>query len=94
MRLFLADLAGLAEHHGTVRGYASGVPGVGGDLVAALRGRLLNPAAVPPLSFRRAAAPALTELVRLRDDAARWQIARGIDQWAPGELGEDHFPSA
>ncbi|MFJ8589264.1 GNAT family N-acetyltransferase [Streptomyces sp. NPDC093595] len=44
-----------------------------------------------PLFFRRAGEHDLPELVRLRDDAARWQIARGIDQWKPGELREDHF---
>ncbi|WP_254886035.1 N-acetyltransferase [Streptomyces sp. NA02950] len=43
------------------------------------------------LSFRRADECDLSELVRLRDDAARWQIAQGINQWKPGELGEDHF---
>ncbi|MBF6049952.1 GNAT family N-acetyltransferase [Streptomyces sp. NRRL B-1677] len=43
------------------------------------------------LTFRRAGEHDLTELTRLRDDAARWQIGRGIDQWKPGELGEDHF---
>jgi protein-tyrosine phosphatase len=30
-------------------------------------------------------------LVRLRDDAARWMRANGIDQWKPGDLGQDHF---
>ncbi|MFD4589190.1 hypothetical protein [Streptomyces rubiginosohelvolus] len=45
----------------------------------------------PALSFRRAGESDLTELVRLRDDAARWQIERGIDQWKPGELGPEHF---
>ncbi|MEU5037375.1 N-acetyltransferase [Streptomyces rubiginosohelvolus] len=45
----------------------------------------------PVLSFRRAGESDLTELVRLRDDAARWQIERGIDQWKPGELGPEHF---
>ncbi|MFC9188528.1 N-acetyltransferase [Streptomyces cyaneofuscatus] len=45
-----------------------------------------------PLSFRRAASDDdLTELVRLRDAAARWQIERGIEQWQPGELDEGHF---
>ncbi|MFF9147595.1 GNAT family N-acetyltransferase [Streptomyces sp. NPDC014861] len=34
----------------------------------------------------------LATLVRLRDDAARWMLSRGITgQWSPGELGEDHF---
>ncbi|MEV0278650.1 GNAT family N-acetyltransferase [Streptomyces sp. NPDC050610] len=43
------------------------------------------------LAFRRADRDDLAELVRLRDDAAQWQIAHGIDQWKPGQLGEDHF---
>ncbi|MFF7729809.1 GNAT family N-acetyltransferase [Streptomyces sp. NPDC008001] len=43
------------------------------------------------LAFRRAGARDLARLVRLRDDAARWQITRGIDQWKPGQLGEEHF---
>lgn len=34
----------------------------------------------------------LTVLVRLRDDAARWMLSRGVTgQWLPGELDEDHF---
>lgn len=34
----------------------------------------------------------LAAVVRLRDDAARWMLARGITgQWQPGELSEDHF---
>ncbi|MEQ4611095.1 N-acetyltransferase [Streptomyces cavourensis] len=53
---------------------------------------LTPPAALSArLSFRRADDSDLTELVRLRDAAARWQIERGIQQWHPGELGEDHF---
>ncbi|WP_217198121.1 GNAT family N-acetyltransferase [Streptomyces buecherae] len=43
------------------------------------------------LSFRRADAGDVTEFVRLRDAAARWQRARGIQQWRPGELGPEHF---
>ncbi|MDT0344548.1 N-acetyltransferase [Streptomyces litchfieldiae] len=43
------------------------------------------------LSYRQAEDGDLAELVRLRDTAARWQMERGIDQWRPGELGEDHF---
>ena len=36
-------------------------------------------------------------LLNLRDDAARWLLARGIDQWQPGEIpyswerGDDYF---
>lgn len=34
----------------------------------------------------------LATLVRMRDDAARWMLARGITgQWQPGQLNEDHF---
>ncbi|WP_426499029.1 GNAT family N-acetyltransferase [Streptomyces sp. D54] len=34
----------------------------------------------------------LATLVRMRDDAARWMLARGITgQWQPGQLDEDHF---
>lgn len=34
----------------------------------------------------------LAAVVRLRDDAARWMLARGVTgQWQPGELSEDHF---
>lgn len=44
------------------------------------------------LRFRLADDADLSALVRLRDEAARWMLARGIDgQWRPGELGEDHF---
>lgn len=43
------------------------------------------------LVFRLAGDDDLTELVRLRDAAARWQQGAGIDQWKPGELGADHF---
>ncbi|MET8977119.1 GNAT family N-acetyltransferase [Streptomyces sp. NPDC004539] len=44
------------------------------------------------LCFRPAQDADLGAVVRLRDDAARWMLARGITgQWNPGELGEDHF---
>ncbi|MFF0304801.1 GNAT family N-acetyltransferase [Streptomyces sp. NPDC004562] len=44
------------------------------------------------LRFRRAGTTDLDTLVRLRDDAARWMLGRGITgQWQPGQLGEDHF---
>ncbi|MEU1913476.1 GNAT family N-acetyltransferase [Streptomyces massasporeus] len=47
---------------------------------------------VPDLCVRPAAASDLAALVRLRDDAARWMLARGITgQWRPGELDEEHF---
>ncbi|MFB7918409.1 GNAT family N-acetyltransferase [Streptomyces sp. NPDC056061] len=44
------------------------------------------------LRFRLAADADLAAVVRLRDDAARWMLARGVTgQWRPGELGVDHF---
>lgn len=84
MRLFLAATA---ETYGSVHAYAAEQLGVDAELIAALRRNLLEPA----LTFRRADEADLPVLVGLRDAAARWQLARGIDQWLPGELGEDHF---
>ncbi len=47
---------------------------------------------VRDLQVRPATESDLTALVRLRDDAARWMLTRGITgQWRPGELDEDHF---
>ncbi|MFF8288982.1 GNAT family N-acetyltransferase [Streptomyces sp. NPDC016309] len=47
------------------------------------------------LRFRRAEEADLATLVRLRDDAAHWMLARGITgQWQPGQLDEDHFRGA
>ncbi|MER6378912.1 N-acetyltransferase family protein [Streptomyces sp. NPDC001118] len=44
------------------------------------------------LRVRRATEADLADLVRLRDDAARWMLTRGITgQWRPGELDEGHF---
>ncbi|MFF4225844.1 GNAT family N-acetyltransferase [Streptomyces abikoensis] len=44
------------------------------------------------LRIRPAGEADLPGLVRLRDDAARWMLARGITgQWRPGELDENHF---
>ncbi|MFC9507805.1 GNAT family N-acetyltransferase [Streptomyces sp. NPDC057002] len=44
------------------------------------------------LHTRPATEADLSTLVRLRDDAARWMLARGITgQWQPGELDESHF---
>lgn len=44
------------------------------------------------LRFRPATQADLATLVRLRDDAARWMLSRGVTgQWRPGELDEDHF---
>jgi protein-tyrosine phosphatase len=84
MRLFLAAMT---QTYGSVQAYAAEQLGVDAEQVAALRRNLLEPA----LAFRRADEADLPLLVGLRDAAARWQLARGIDQWHPGELGEDHF---
>lgn len=84
-------LAGPAARYGSLRAYATRLLGADEELAAALRHKLLEPAAGRELSFRRAGAADVPVLVRLRDEAARWQIARGIAQWKPGELGEDHF---
>ncbi|MFI6858611.1 GNAT family N-acetyltransferase [Streptomyces sp. NPDC050421] len=44
------------------------------------------------LRFRPAHDTDLATVVRLRDDAARWMLARGVTgQWQPGELSGDHF---
>jgi protein-tyrosine phosphatase len=31
------------------------------------------------------------DLAKLRDAAAGWQLERGIEQWAPGEVSEEQF---
>ena len=47
------------------------------------------------LHFRSADEGDLATLVRLRDDAARWMLSRGITgQWQPGQLDENHFRRA
>ncbi|WP_420033297.1 GNAT family N-acetyltransferase [Streptomyces sp. cg28] len=43
------------------------------------------------LAFRRADTGDLGVLVSLYDDAARWMVDRGIDQWKPGQKDADHF---
>ncbi|MEO3814065.1 GNAT family N-acetyltransferase [Sphaerisporangium sp. B11E5] len=43
------------------------------------------------LWFRRAGEGDAEALVALRDQAARWQSARGVAQWRPGDMGADHF---
>ncbi len=43
------------------------------------------------LTFRAVDEADLSTLVALRDAAARWMAAEGIDQWRPGEMTEEHF---
>ncbi|MET7476679.1 tyrosine-protein phosphatase [Streptomyces sp. NPDC005648] len=63
------------------------------QLSTTLRTHLLEPRPTthPPLTYRRATPSDAPALVRLRDTAALWQLARGIDQWKPGEKTEAHF---
>ncbi|MFF9241053.1 tyrosine-protein phosphatase [Streptomyces sp. NPDC014801] len=91
MRLFLAALT---ERYGSVEGYVAQALGLDADALAAtLREALLEPRPTtwPPLTFREATEADAAALVRLRDSAALWQLARGIDQWKPGEKDEAHF---
>jgi protein-tyrosine phosphatase len=39
--------------------------------------------------IRRATADDAAAIVALRDEAARWLLGRGIDQWHPGEVSRD-----
>lgn len=53
---------------------------------------LSGPAAtVPTVTPERAAPSDAPALARLRDDAARWQQERGIEQWTPGDIPESQF---
>ncbi|GAA2280522.1 MULTISPECIES: GNAT family N-acetyltransferase [Kitasatospora] len=55
-------------------------------------GQICEDHRVNDLRVRPATEADLASLVRLRDDAARWMLARGITgQWRPGELAEGHF---
>ncbi|CAM5409406.1 Acetyltransferase, GNAT family protein OS=Streptomyces glaucescens OX=1907 GN=SGLAU_19245 PE=4 SV=1 [Streptomyces glaucescens] len=91
MRLFLTALK---ARYGSVEGYVEQALSMNArDLAATLRAHLLEttPAARPPLTLRPATDADAPALVRLRDTAALWQLARGIDQWKPGEKDEAHF---
>lgn len=94
MRLFLA---GLNERYGSAEGYVGEALGMdAAGLSATLREHLLE---TPPADggsdrepeFRPAVPADAAALVRLRDAAALWQLARGIDQWRVGEKDEAHF---
>ncbi|MEH0472084.1 tyrosine-protein phosphatase [Streptomyces sp. B21-097] len=91
MRLFLQALR---ARHGSVEAYVTHALGLDAEaLSAALRDRLLEPlptAWAEPV-HRRAVPEDAPLLVRLRDTAALWQLARGIEQWQPGEKDEAHF---
>ncbi|GGN28287.1 GNAT family N-acetyltransferase [Streptomyces fuscichromogenes] len=91
MRLFLASLA---ARYGSTEEYVTQALGLDPNaLRESLRTSLLEPRPTtwPPLTYRRATPSDARTLVRLRDSAALWQLARGIDQWKPGEKDETHF---
>ncbi|MFH0178139.1 GNAT family N-acetyltransferase [Streptomyces cacaoi] len=91
MRLFLEALR---ARYGSVEAYVTQALGMDAKtLSATLRARLLEPAPTtwPELTHRRAEPLDAPLLVRLRDTAALWQLARGIEQWQPGEKTEAHF---
>jgi protein-tyrosine phosphatase len=93
MRLFLA---GLTSRYGSIDGYVTDVLSLDAPaLSTTLRGKLLEqqPTTHTELTYRKASAADAGTLVRLRDTAALWQLARGIDQWKPGEKDEAHFRS-
>ncbi|MGQ4382751.1 GNAT family N-acetyltransferase [Streptomyces sp. SAS_270] len=91
MALFLADLR---TRYGSVQRYVTETLGLDDSLPRTLRANLLEqPSPEPELTFRKADENDLATLVRLRDEAARWQqrTAPDIAQWTPGQLDETHF---
>ncbi|MFJ8021394.1 GNAT family N-acetyltransferase [Streptomyces sp. NPDC096311] len=84
-------LATMNSRYGSVQSYVTETLGLDTAFTSALRATLLEPAS--PLTFRRATETDIPTLVRLRDEAARWQkrTAPDIEQWTPGQLGETHF---
>ncbi|MER7685992.1 GNAT family N-acetyltransferase [Streptomyces sp. NPDC097610] len=82
-------LGTMNSRYGSVQSYVTETLGLGTAFTSALRATLLEPAS--PLTFRRATETDIPILVRLRDEAAHWQITHGIDQWKPGQLTEPHF---
>ncbi|MFJ3665851.1 tyrosine-protein phosphatase [Streptomyces sp. NPDC090106] len=91
MRAFLTLLK---SRYGSVDAYVRDALGLDPEALAAtLRERLLepSPATWPPLTYREATPEDAPALVRLRDSGALWMLARGIDQWKPGEKTEAHF---
>ncbi|MGW7547556.1 tyrosine-protein phosphatase [Streptomyces sp. NPDC054770] len=91
MRLFLSSLK---ARYGSTEEYVTQALGLDANALRdTLRTALLEPRPTtwPQLSYRRATPSDARTLVRLRDSAALWQLARGIDQWKPGEKDETHF---
>ncbi|WP_053752617.1 GNAT family N-acetyltransferase [Streptomyces sp. MMG1533] len=91
MRLFLASMN---ARYGSTEAYVTQALGMDAKaLSATLRTTLLEPppTTTPNLTYRKATPDDASLLVRLRDTAALWQLARGITQWQPGEKDELHF---
>jgi len=91
MRTFLAAMK---TRYGSIEDYVARELSLDAEaLSTTLRTALLepHPTTWPPLTYRKATPPDAPTLVRLRDTAALWQQARGIDQWKPGEKDETHF---
>lgn len=91
MRLFLSTLT---THYGSIEDYVTQALDLDvTSLAKSLRATLLEPPPTtwPPLTYRKATPTDAPLLVHLRDSAALWQLARGIDQWRPGEKDEAHF---
>ncbi|RPF35392.1 GNAT family N-acetyltransferase [Streptomyces sp. TLI_185] len=91
MRTFLTSLK---ARYGSTEAYVTQELSLDAKaLSTTLRTALLEPPPTtwPPLTYRKATPPDAPTLVRLRDTAALSQLARGIDQWKPGEKDETHF---
>ncbi|MET7681186.1 tyrosine-protein phosphatase [Streptomyces sp. NPDC005423] len=87
-------LTALTARYGSLDGYVAQALSLDpAALSTTLRAALVEPRPDdwPELTYRRATAADAPALVRLRDTAALWQLARGIDQWKPGEKDEAHF---
>ncbi|MFE6361776.1 GNAT family N-acetyltransferase [Streptomyces sp. NPDC057806] len=91
MRLFLAALT---THYGSIEDYVTKALSLDAEaLTHTLRTALLEqpPATWPRLTYRKAEKADAGTLARLHGSSALWQLARGIDQWKPGEKDETHF---
>ncbi|MFF3333423.1 GNAT family N-acetyltransferase [Streptomyces sp. NPDC002888] len=91
MRLYLESFR---ARYGSPEAYVSQTLGLNAKALSeTLRRHLLEPRPTtwPALTYRRATPADAPTLVRLRDTAALWQLARGITQWQPGEKDEAHF---
>ncbi|MER7570213.1 GNAT family N-acetyltransferase [Streptomyces sp. NPDC126514] len=91
MRLFLAAFT---THYGSIEDYVTKALSLdAAALTHTLRTAFLEqpPATWPRLTCRKAAEADAGTLARLHGSSALWQLARGIDQWKPGEKDETHF---